>query len=319
LQSQNGASGDAFVVQTEPLASAIPVHYCPGNHEDYNDFGQYRARFNLMPGGAEVRKAQSIFHSFNVGLVHVIMFSSEVFFTVGEYSLLLLPEQFAWVEADLKAVDRSITPWVITMAHQPMYCSPNDDNDDCHSLVSLMRDGVLGQYGFEELINRYGVEMHFGAHEHAYERNYPVYQYEWNSDITGQAAYVDFNKTIHIISGAAGCPENTDPWQTTSNPFSAYRVADYGYGRLHVINSTHMFWEYQDDTQGQVLDSIWIVKNSHGPFFAEEDDVTKKAGGAATREEALEAAINAMKSQPSSSKRMTGETARKLLSPGRHY
>ena len=102
----------------EPLASTIPVHFCPGNHESYNDFGQYRARFNLMPGGAEVRKAQSIFHSFNVGLVHVIMFSSEVFFTVGEYSMLLLPEQFAYVEADLKAVDRQVTPWIITMAHQ---------------------------------------------------------------------------------------------------------------------------------------------------------------------------------------------------------
>ena len=71
-----------------------------------------------MPGGAEVRKAQSIFHSFNVGLVHVIMFSSEVFFTVGEYSMLLLPEQFAYVEADLKAVDRQVTTWIITMAHQ---------------------------------------------------------------------------------------------------------------------------------------------------------------------------------------------------------
>jgi hypothetical protein len=32
LQSQNGASGDAFVVETEPLASRIPIHYCPGNH-----------------------------------------------------------------------------------------------------------------------------------------------------------------------------------------------------------------------------------------------------------------------------------------------
>jgi len=118
LQTNNGTSGDAFVVQMEPLAGAIPVHFCPGNHEDANDFSQYRARFNLMPGGAEVRKAQSIFHSFNVGLVHVIMFSSEVFFTVGEYSLLLLPEQFAYVEADLKAVDRNVTPWIITMAHQ---------------------------------------------------------------------------------------------------------------------------------------------------------------------------------------------------------
>lgn len=118
------------------------MHYCPGNHEDYGtledgDFFQYRSRFNYMPGGAEVRKAQSIFHSFNVGLVHVVMFSSEALFSVGAYSLLLLPEMFAWVEADLKAVNRTATPWIITSAHQPMYCSPNDDGDDCHSLVSL--------------------------------------------------------------------------------------------------------------------------------------------------------------------------------------
>ena len=64
------------------------------------------------------------------GLVHVVMFSSEVFFSVGVYSALLLPAMYAWLEADLAAVDRNVTPWVITMAHQPMYCSPNDDDDE---------------------------------------------------------------------------------------------------------------------------------------------------------------------------------------------
>jgi hypothetical protein len=66
-----------------------------------------------MPGGAEVRKAQSVFHSFNIGLLHVIMFQSEAFFSVGEFSLLLLPEMFAWVEADLAAVNRTQTPWIM--------------------------------------------------------------------------------------------------------------------------------------------------------------------------------------------------------------
>ena len=233
LQSASGSSGDAFVVSIEPFASRVPNHLCPGNHESFGnlldgDFLQYRRRFDIMPGGAEVRKAQSIFHSFNVGLLHVIMFSSEAFFDVGPFSLLLLPEMFAFVEADLAAVNRTETPWIISMAHQPMYCSRNDDNDDCHSLVSLMRDGLLGQFGFEELINRYGVEMHFGAHEHAYERNYPVFQYKW-ANITGPAAYVDFNATVQMISGAAGCPENTDPWVPgAANAFSAFRAADYG-------------------------------------------------------------------------------------------
>ena len=313
LQSNNGGSGDEFVVEIEPLASRIPVHFCPGNHEDYNDFGQYRTRFNQMPGGAAVRKAQSVFHSFNVGLLHIILFSSEAFFTVGEYSLLLLPDMFAFVEADLAAVDRTVTPWIITLAHQPMYCSPNDDNDDCHSLVSLMRDGVLGQFGFEELINRYGVEMHFGAHEHAYERNYPVYQYEWSSNVTGAAAYVDFKRTVQMISGAAGCPENTDPWQanSTANAFSAFRVADYGYGRLHVLNKTHLYWEYQDDGEGAILDSVMLVKNTHGPFFA----AAPPQAGAVTREEAFAFAKAAVATQPGGARRMTSETARSLLSP----
>ena len=221
LQSANGASGDAFVTEVEPFAARMPVHYCPGNHEDYDDFGQYRARFDLMPGGAEVRKYSSCFHSFDVGLVHVIMFSSEAFFNVGEHSLLMLPDQFAFVEADLKAVDRSVTPWVISMAHQPLYCSPNDDDDDCHSLLSLMRDGILGEFGFEKLINTYGVEMHFGAHEHSYERNVPVYQYEFDASKMGPEAYVDFNRTVHILSGAAGCPENQDGWQAKGTDAAA--------------------------------------------------------------------------------------------------
>ena len=67
LQTNNGANGDSFVVQIEPLAATMPYHLCPGNHEDYEDFGQYRARFDQMPGGSAVRSAQSIFHSFDVG------------------------------------------------------------------------------------------------------------------------------------------------------------------------------------------------------------------------------------------------------------
>lgn len=72
------------------------------------------------------------------------------------------------------------------------------------------------------------------AHEHSYERNYPVYQSMWNPNITGTGAYVNYDRPIHILSGAAGCPENQDPWQPTGNPFSALRLNVYGYGRLQV-------------------------------------------------------------------------------------
>jgi len=41
--------------------------------------------------------------------------------------------------------------------------SPNDDQDDCHSVSSIVRDGILGQYGIESLLYKYGVDMHFGG------------------------------------------------------------------------------------------------------------------------------------------------------------
>ena len=34
-----------------------------------------------------------------------------------------LPEQWAWLNADLAAVDRTKTPWLAMMGHRPMYCS----------------------------------------------------------------------------------------------------------------------------------------------------------------------------------------------------
>ena len=70
--------------------------------------------------------------------------------------------------------------------------------------------------------------MVFGAHEHAYERNYPVYNSQWNSSRTGPGAYIDYDRPIHILTGAAGCPENQDGWQPVGNPFSVVRINDYG-------------------------------------------------------------------------------------------
>ena len=100
------------------------------------------------------------FSSFNLGLIHVALVSSEVYFSVQPHSAGLAAEQEAWLAADLKAVNRSQTPWVILGLHQPFYCSPNDDSDDCHQIVSLVRMGL------ESIIHDGGVDMVFGAHEH---------------------------------------------------------------------------------------------------------------------------------------------------------
>ena len=128
---------------------------------------------------------------------------------------------------------------------------------------------------------------------------------------------MDFNHTVHFISGAAGCPENTDPWKAnnTANAFSAFRAADYGYGRLHVVNASHMYWEYNDDSAG-LIDSVWLVKHTHGPFIT----APAAASTPETRAAAIAAAVAAVRAQPPPppgapahvANRMSVDTARKL-------
>lgn len=264
LESTNGKTGDAWMVQVEPLAARKAYMFCAGNHESSNDFYESRMRLGAaMPlaRGAPSAGGNGTFYSFDAGLLHVVMVSSEVYFSVQPHSLGLAQEQATWLAADLAAVNRNATPFVVLGLHQPFYCSPNDDTDDCHEGLSLVRAGL------EDIIYKGGVDVVFGAHEHSYERNYPVYQSKWNASRTGPGAYVDYTAPIHILTGAAGCPENQDPWQATGNPFSAVRINDYGYGRLTVMNRTTLRWVYIDNVAGQVKDEVFIVKHAPGQAF----------------------------------------------------
>ena len=51
--------------------------------------------------------------------------------------------------------------------------------------------------------------------------------------------------------------------------WSAFREwfpGTYGYGRLKVVNTTHLYWEQRHAWDGDVIDSIWIKQEKHGPF-----------------------------------------------------
>jgi hypothetical protein len=55
------------------------------------------------------------------------------------------PPVCSWIEADLKAVDRSKTPWLIVGMHRMMYCDSSDyrSNDDSdHTVSSRIRSSL---------------------------------------------------------------------------------------------------------------------------------------------------------------------------------
>lgn len=110
---------DAWSALVEPLASRAPYLVSMGNHEFTWGGGYYSGhdsngecgvpterRFRAPTNGNGV-----LWYSFGTGPVHVVQLSSEHDLAPGS-------EQHAWLDADLGAVDRIATPWVVVTSHR---------------------------------------------------------------------------------------------------------------------------------------------------------------------------------------------------------
>ncbi|XP_029475711.1 acid phosphatase type 7 isoform X2 [Rhinatrema bivittatum] len=262
MDKDNARIGDAFMRQIESVAAYVPYMTCPGNHEEKYNFSNYRNRFS-MPGNTE-----SLWYSWDIGPAHIISFSTEVYF-YPEYGPELVGEQYLWLERDLqeasKPAKRRQHPWLITMGHRPMYCS-NNDQDDCTEHESIVRLGLPDhQFGLEDLFYKYGVDLELWAHEHSYERLWPLYDYKVFNGST-EAPYTNPRAPVHIITGSAGCKERLDPFVPEPRNWSAVRIEDYGYTRMQILNKTHIYLQQvSDDQDGRIVDSIWLIKEKHGP------------------------------------------------------
>lgn len=180
-----------------------------------------------MPGGRE-----NIFYSFNLGPVHFIGISTEVYYYLN-LGLKPLVFQYKWLEQDLQEANRpekrAKHPWIITFGHRPMYCS-NDNGDDCSHYNSVVRKGLplLGGFGLEELFYKYGVDVEIWAHEHCYERLWPIYNYTvYNGSLA--EPYRNPKAPVHIITGSAGNKEGREPFFKQMPEWSAFhsQVGNY--------------------------------------------------------------------------------------------
>ncbi|GAB6031716.1 hypothetical protein CHUAL_009463 [Chamberlinius hualienensis] len=264
MDTNNAHVGDEFMRQIEPIAAYAPYMTCVGNHEQNYNFSNYKNRF-VMPHD----DGSNMFFSFDIGPVHFISISTEYYFFTN-YGLKQIVNQYKWLEKDLKKAThpntRSKRPWIIIFGHRPMYCSNNDDKD-C-TIDSIVRVGipVLHMYGIEALLYKYGVDVALWAHEHSYERLWPVFN---KTVLNGslEEPYTDPKATVHITTGSAGCQEDLDGFIKDPPPWTAFRASEYGYTKLHIHNSTHLYFEQiAVEKNGQVIDSFWVKKNLHDSF-----------------------------------------------------
>ena len=105
LDDDDGAVGDAFMRDIEPIAAYVPYMTTAGNHEAAYNFSHYAARFE-MPG-ATARATENQYYSFDYGPAHFVAWNTEAFFFPEYFDEAYMARMYAWLEEDLRARTRT--------------------------------------------------------------------------------------------------------------------------------------------------------------------------------------------------------------------
>uniref|UniRef100_A0A0N4ZK86 Purple acid phosphatase n=1 Tax=Parastrongyloides trichosuri TaxID=131310 RepID=A0A0N4ZK86_PARTI len=265
LHNNNGMVGDQFMREIESVAAYVPYMVVPGNHEfDCHGFLHYNLRFN-MPYDSDACNQEDHFYYFNVGPVHFIGLSSEVYGFYTVYGKLPIIKQGRWLKNKLETIqkNRKEKPWIIAYLHRPIYIFRDNNGTEVNDHeYTLIRKGYRDIPGLGDYFDKYKVDLVLSGHEHMYERNYPVlnrtvYQYS-------NVYYINPPGTTYIVTGAGGCVRCSYVTENMTNtkdyPFSAKRSTEIGYTFINIKNHTHLRGQQIGTKKGNIIDDFWIVK-----------------------------------------------------------
>ncbi|KAJ4382503.1 hypothetical protein N0V85_008576 [Neurospora sp. IMI 360204] len=274
-----------FYDEMMAITASKPYMVGPGNHEaNCDNAGTKDKAHNItydssicMPGQTNFTGFKNHFrmpsdvsggtgnfwYSFDHGMVHFIQLDTETdlghgfigpdetggsegFFNVDPVNATM-NAQATWLEADLAAVDRSKTPWVIVAGHRALYLSNTDDTcSDCKDV-------------FEPLLIKYKVDLVLSGHSHIYERLAPLAEGQEDPNGLENPAF-----PWYITNGAAGHYDGLDALESPRQPYSRFGLdttnATYGWSRLTFHNCTHLTHDFVASNNNTVLDSATLFK-----------------------------------------------------------
>jgi len=247
---------DFFGIEGNLTKSKIVMHTLGGHDVQggtyyyWNDFytDAYPNTNSIIPG--------------NNGRVHSFDYGSAHFVSLSTYQVNIA-QQAAWLDADLAAARaRPNIKWIFVFFHDPMFTTSGHPN----------RTDCIQYWG--PVFDKYKVNVVFQAHNHVYERFYPLVTYY--DDVTNPAAPVwtgridpDGKGTVYITNGMGGAEFNNsvpDPklvcWYGAANVNATIatvvtigsEISDFG--TIH--NSICRVQAIRNDT-GEILDSFEIV------------------------------------------------------------
>jgi hypothetical protein len=216
----------------------------------------------------------NVYYSFNTPFTHWVAFTAESWTMSSEQ----LAAQAAWLEADLSAVDRTVTPWIVAFSHK-----------------SFQMDQTT--WAMFDFLAKYKVDIQLvgwvapafcrhsrkppphlappnrtRSHWHQYTRYPPIDSRNGKVVIDSASVSADNGTYTNapyptlIVAGAPGNIE-VNP-KTCSEEWQINCSGNYGYGHLSVHNASHAHWEWNttipvsggpDPSFG---DDLWFVKTA---------------------------------------------------------
>ena len=187
----------AFQVQDFLASHAMMM--ANGNHDvlSPNYLAQFALPQDVSP--SEIGQGED-WYSFDYANAHFVVLNDTV-----ASDTILSGDEAAWLRSDLMAVNRTTTPWVFVMHHQPLYtCSLGGHNPD-----TTLRSA------WQPIFDQFHVDIVFAGHNHEYERSHPIFGYSAGGDmLAGSVAGgaptfgADGNPSgsIYIVAAGAGAP-----------------------------------------------------------------------------------------------------------------
>jgi acid phosphatase type 7 len=208
------------------LMERVPFFPTLGNHDTMVDnAAPYLSLHNLPIEGIPAYD-RGRYCSFDWGDVHFVNLDSESLKNVDRSARML-----AWAEQDLKTTKK---PWKIAYWHHSPY-DPYRGNDF---------ENTAARERFVPLLEKYGVQLVFNGHYHAYNRTKPI--------LRGQEAPAG-QGIVYIITGGGGGSLHAK----FSSPLAAFNESAYHYLSVEFLGGSLVVRAILQD--GSVLDSVTLA------------------------------------------------------------
>jgi hypothetical protein len=198
---------------------------------------QYKSHFNMSQE----------YYSFNYENIHLIALATEIPFDINS-------SQYNFVKNDLEAA--SINPdikWILVYSYRPQYSSPSKHpgNGDLRDL-------------YHPLFQKYNVDVVIQAHNHNYQRTYPIkYNPEGSSNPyvteTNTKNYVDPANPVYVTVGTGGAALHKFNGKA---PYVATQYMGFGFLDISITsNGRNMTGSFYSSSDNLVKDSFTLLKS----------------------------------------------------------